>query len=53
MRTVDGFMTTGAPAGTLAQKVATGADVNEVADGDGAAGCLLLVMAAQAKRLVA
>ena len=53
MRTVDGFMTTGAPAGPLAQKVAGGRDVSEIADENVAIGCLLLVMAAQAKRLVA
>ena len=46
-------MATGAPAGSLAQEVATGRDVGKIADEDVAVGRLLLVMAAQAKGLVA
>ncbi len=46
-------MAAGAPAGSLAQEVSSGRDVGKIADEDVAIGRLLLVMAAQAKCLVA
>ena len=49
-------MTARAPAGSFAEEIAAaraGFNVNETADQDGSVGCLLLVMAPQAQRLIA